>query len=233
MSGALAGYSHNIGKPRTKIRERADELGRTPTDIEWGVGVDPDDLDRFLRKDAPVYLEMGFTQFTSGSTIPIGKWSGASNGWIGGTRSTPTDHRTEILSVAGVIVISCPFSARVVYVTTTPRRITARWDHLCGVPRSEPRSRRIRVGADPAAGKVVSLRWSRGGSSDLGQAAGGGRSGGVPDVRLGRGPIRGAVPGRDADPGRALRTPLALSRTPVDAVVDVGLSGIAVERVGT
>ena len=42
----------------------------TRADIEWGVGVEPDDLDRFLAKDAPVYLEMGFTQFTLGFNGP-------------------------------------------------------------------------------------------------------------------------------------------------------------------
>ncbi|HKY47882.1 MAG TPA: LLM class F420-dependent oxidoreductase [Acidimicrobiia bacterium] len=47
-----------------------DELGRDPTDIEWGVGVEPDDLDRFLSKDAPAYVEMGFTQFTLGFNGP-------------------------------------------------------------------------------------------------------------------------------------------------------------------
>lgn len=40
--------------------------GRDPADIEWGVGVEPDDLDRFLDEDAEVYLGMGFTQFTLG-----------------------------------------------------------------------------------------------------------------------------------------------------------------------
>ena len=38
--------------------------GRDPADIEWGLGVEPDDLDRFLRADAAVYLEMGSRQFT-------------------------------------------------------------------------------------------------------------------------------------------------------------------------
>ena len=42
------------------------ELGRDPAEIEWGIGVEPDDLDRFLTEDAPTYLEMGFTQFTLG-----------------------------------------------------------------------------------------------------------------------------------------------------------------------
>jgi hypothetical protein len=47
-----------------------DELGRAPSDIEWGVGVEPEDLDRFLSKDAPTYVDMGFTQFTLGFNGP-------------------------------------------------------------------------------------------------------------------------------------------------------------------
>jgi probable F420-dependent oxidoreductase len=47
-----------------------DELGRAATDIEGGVGVEPEDLDRFLSKDAPTYVEMGFTQFTLGFNGP-------------------------------------------------------------------------------------------------------------------------------------------------------------------
>jgi hypothetical protein len=42
------------------------EVGRDPAEIEWGVGVEPDDLERFLVEDGPGYLEMGFTQFTLG-----------------------------------------------------------------------------------------------------------------------------------------------------------------------
>jgi probable F420-dependent oxidoreductase len=45
-------------------------VGRDPADIEWGLGVEPDDLDRFLVEDAPRYLEMGFTQFTLGFNGP-------------------------------------------------------------------------------------------------------------------------------------------------------------------
>src|SRR5687767_14237313 len=37
------------------LRRWCDELGRDSADIEWGVGVEPDDLDRFLAKDAPTY----------------------------------------------------------------------------------------------------------------------------------------------------------------------------------
>jgi probable F420-dependent oxidoreductase len=43
--------------------------GRDPSEIEWGVGLDPSDLERFLA-DADVYLDMGFTQFTLGFNGP-------------------------------------------------------------------------------------------------------------------------------------------------------------------
>src|SRR5678815_3938192 len=32
------------------------EIGRDPAEIEWSVGIEPDDLDRFLDEDAPTYL---------------------------------------------------------------------------------------------------------------------------------------------------------------------------------
>ncbi len=44
--------------------------GRDPTEIEWGVGVEPDDLDRFLTEDAETYRSMGFSQFTLGFDGP-------------------------------------------------------------------------------------------------------------------------------------------------------------------
>ena len=52
------------------LRRWCDEVGRDPADIEWGVGVEPGDLDRFLARDAATYLEMGFTQFTLGFNGP-------------------------------------------------------------------------------------------------------------------------------------------------------------------
>jgi probable F420-dependent oxidoreductase len=52
------------------LRRWCDEIGRDPGEIEWGVGVEPHDLDRFLERDADTYLEMGFTQFTLGFNGP-------------------------------------------------------------------------------------------------------------------------------------------------------------------
>ncbi len=42
----------------------------TRREIEWGVGVEPEDIERFLARDAAVYVEMGFSQFTLGFNGP-------------------------------------------------------------------------------------------------------------------------------------------------------------------
>lgn len=47
-----------------------DEFGRDPAEIEWGVGVEPDDIERFFARDAETYLRMGFSQFTLGFNGP-------------------------------------------------------------------------------------------------------------------------------------------------------------------
>jgi probable F420-dependent oxidoreductase len=52
------------------LRRWCAEVGRDPAEIEWGVGVEPDDMEHFLAEHAPVYLEMGFSQFTLGFTGP-------------------------------------------------------------------------------------------------------------------------------------------------------------------
>jgi hypothetical protein len=55
------------------LRRWCETVGRNPAEIEWGVGVEPDDLDRFLDADAPTYVAMGFSQFTLGFNGP--QWS--------------------------------------------------------------------------------------------------------------------------------------------------------------
>ena len=52
------------------LRHWCEVEGRDPSDIEWSVGVEPDDLDRFFAEDAGTYLAMGFTQFTLGFQGP-------------------------------------------------------------------------------------------------------------------------------------------------------------------
>ena len=54
----------------TALRRWGDEVGRDVSEIEWGVGVEPEDIERFLARDAAVYVEMGFTQFTLGFNGP-------------------------------------------------------------------------------------------------------------------------------------------------------------------
>jgi probable F420-dependent oxidoreductase len=46
------------------------DVGRDPAEIEWSVGVEPDDFGRFLDEDAATYHELGFTQFTLGFNGP-------------------------------------------------------------------------------------------------------------------------------------------------------------------
>jgi probable F420-dependent oxidoreductase len=52
------------------LRRWCDEVARDPADIEWSLGVEPEDLDRFLERDAETYVAMGFTQFTLGFNGP-------------------------------------------------------------------------------------------------------------------------------------------------------------------
>ena len=55
------------------LSAHCEAIGRDPYEIEWSVGLQPDDIDRFLREDADRYLELGFTQFTLGFGGP--DWS--------------------------------------------------------------------------------------------------------------------------------------------------------------
>jgi probable F420-dependent oxidoreductase len=68
------------------------KVGRDPTSIEWGVGVEPEDLDRFLAEDAETYVAMGFSQFTLGFNGP--DWSVEEGrawlDWRDGRRAPPT-----------------------------------------------------------------------------------------------------------------------------------------------
>ena len=41
------------------LRRWCAEIGRDPAEIEWGLGVEPEDLDRFLREDADRYVDAG------------------------------------------------------------------------------------------------------------------------------------------------------------------------------
>jgi probable F420-dependent oxidoreductase len=57
--------------PKAEVLERwCAEVGRDPREIERGVGVEPDDLERFVTEDADDYVALGFTQFTLGVNGP-------------------------------------------------------------------------------------------------------------------------------------------------------------------
>ena len=60
----------DLESPVAALRRWCDDVGRDPADIEWGVGVEPEDIERFLARDAAVYVEMGFSQFTLGFNGP-------------------------------------------------------------------------------------------------------------------------------------------------------------------
>ena len=71
--GWHAGFPEQPAELEPKVaalRAWCERAGRDPADIEWGVGVEPDDLGRFLAQDADRYVEMGFTQFTLGFNGP-------------------------------------------------------------------------------------------------------------------------------------------------------------------
>ncbi len=68
-----AGFPNRPGELEPKVaalRQWCAEVGRDPAEIEWGLGVEPEDLERLLVEDGPVYLEMGFSQFTLGYNGP-------------------------------------------------------------------------------------------------------------------------------------------------------------------
>jgi probable F420-dependent oxidoreductase len=52
------------------LRRHCADVGRDPREIEWSVGVEPDQLETFLARDAETYVEMGFSQFTLGFNGP-------------------------------------------------------------------------------------------------------------------------------------------------------------------
>ena len=58
------------------------EIGRDPREIERGVGVEPDDLERFLAEDADDYVALGFTQFTLGVNGPEWEVGSAVEQWL-------------------------------------------------------------------------------------------------------------------------------------------------------
>src|SRR5262249_15409937 len=69
--------------PKVEALERwCAVAGRDPREIEWSVGVEPDDMARFLAEDTREYVEMGFTQFTLGVTGPAWQLGEEVEDWL-------------------------------------------------------------------------------------------------------------------------------------------------------
>ncbi len=59
-----------LATPITALEKWCAEIGRDPHEIEWGLGMEPDDRARVLEEHADTFYELGFTQFTIGATGP-------------------------------------------------------------------------------------------------------------------------------------------------------------------
>ena len=66
--------------PIEALKKWCAEIGRDPYEIEWGLGLEPDDRERVLTQHADEFYELGFTQFTIGANGPdysfdaVGDW---------------------------------------------------------------------------------------------------------------------------------------------------------------
>jgi probable F420-dependent oxidoreductase len=63
------------------LRRWCEAVGRDPAEIEWSIGLEPNDGPRVLETDAEEYLSMGFTQFTIGTNGPKYDLAGLSD-WL-------------------------------------------------------------------------------------------------------------------------------------------------------
>ncbi len=59
-----------LAEPVAALRKWCAEIGRNPHDVEWGLGLEPGDRRDVLAAHADTYLDLGFTQFTFGTTGP-------------------------------------------------------------------------------------------------------------------------------------------------------------------
>lgn len=60
----------DLEEPVAALRKWCAEVGRDPHEIEWGLGLEPDEGKPMLDRHADRFLDMGFTQFTLGTTGP-------------------------------------------------------------------------------------------------------------------------------------------------------------------
>jgi len=69
--------------PKVAVLERwCAQVDREPSEIERAVGVEPDDLERFVTEDADAYVALGFTQFTLGVNGPRWEVGSAVERWL-------------------------------------------------------------------------------------------------------------------------------------------------------
>lgn len=71
--GWHAGFPEHPAELEPKVQALlnwCDHFGRDPADIEWGIGLEPENEELVLAEHAETYLEMGFTQFTLGFDGP-------------------------------------------------------------------------------------------------------------------------------------------------------------------
>lgn len=83
-TGWHAGFPDHPAELEPKVEALlrwCDELGRDPSSIEWGVGLEPEEKEAMLEAHADTYLAMGFTQFTLGYNGP-GWDPGDAGAWL-------------------------------------------------------------------------------------------------------------------------------------------------------
>jgi probable F420-dependent oxidoreductase len=82
--GWHAGFPDHPSELEPKVKALlswCDHHGRDPAEIEWGIGLEPEDMSRVLAEHAEAYLEIGFTQFTLGYDGPDWNLDAASD-WL-------------------------------------------------------------------------------------------------------------------------------------------------------
>ncbi|MGI8516547.1 MAG: LLM class F420-dependent oxidoreductase [Acidimicrobiia bacterium] len=68
--GAFPSHAEDMEDPIAVLKGHCEKIGRDPGEIMWSVGVQPEELDPFLAKEASTLVEMGVTEFTLGFNGP-------------------------------------------------------------------------------------------------------------------------------------------------------------------
>jgi probable F420-dependent oxidoreductase len=63
-------HPDELEQPIAALEDWCSQLGRDAREIEWGLGIEPDDRKRFLEEHADTCFQLGFTQFTIGTGGP-------------------------------------------------------------------------------------------------------------------------------------------------------------------